>query len=515
LEKQSIRAKFEKQSFERFSHDEISTLGVDNEVLVTLDYTGHSAVVDNGAGNAAFFIEMQNPDDFLTREIAAAPSYDNGETWDLDSGGVFPNDGGYNQLPALDFRSGMTAYGTWISLEYPGMTSMARLEDMSDPAAGEGWVYWAPDWVENGLECGPMYSTDVACYDGPLNEEPDVFWGTAAWTGRMDDEEYAQFENGIFMNYFSGEYIYVSWFPDIEGVYHIQTDIDQSNGMMYWAYEVYNPDEGVNDLWVMYQTMEGWFDDESFPIWQITGPAANPAIMAENGILCVAFESEGDLICVYSSDNAETLEFSVIADSADDEMYPDIAGTGQFASCGFYKNGDLYGAITNNGGETWSIKSEKLNDMSGTLADEYHCINLIPNRVFWTDTRNNDGDVYSDTIGVAPNKPTISGPASGKPNRAYDFTVAATHPEGGQVWYWVDWGDGTNTGWDGPHSSGGSKTFSHTWTAEQAFTIKAKAKSSDGTESGWTEHAFSTPRDKALLSDFLARFPILRAILGF
>jgi len=514
LEKKSISQPLEKNYFKKFSlgEKEILINAADSEVLLTEDYNGHPAVISDGAGNAVFFIEMQDPDDFLLREIAAVPSTDNGATWNYDLGGVFPADGGYNEFPSLDFRSGSTAYGTWISIDYPGMTSMARLEDISNPEAGEGWVYWNPDWVENGLECGPMYSTDVACYDGPLNEEPEVFWGTAAWTGALDDPEYGQFENGIFLNYFSGESIYVSWFPDIDGVYRIVTDIDQSNGMMYWAYEVYNEETDVNDLWVMYITMEDWFADESFSIWQIEGPAKNPAIMAEDGILCVAFESLGDLYCVYSSDNAENVDVGIITESEEDEQYPDIVGSGLSAICVFNKNNDIYYATTDNGGATWSVANEKINDISGTVADEYHCANLLPNRVFWTDTRNSEGDVFSDTILSPPNKPTISGPSSGKPNREYEFTFTATDPEGDQVWYWVDWGDGENTGWVGPYASGEDAILSHTWSSEDNFVLKAKAKNSKGAESEWSTLEFSTPKVKGFFRHVFDYFDILESL---
>jgi len=514
LERQSIRTTAEMQPFKQFSKDRSFTLGTDSEVFVYDDYTGHAAVVDNGLGNAAFFIELQDPDDIFTREIAACPSFDGGQTWDFDFAGTFPNDGGYNKLPALDFQSGMTAYGSWVSEDYPGLTCMAWLEDLSDPTAGaNGWVYWAPDWSDN-FDNIIIYSTDVACYDGPLNEEPGVFWGLAAWNGALDYEEYdVHLDNGVLMNYFSGEYIYITWFPSIEGAYNIQTDIDQSNGMMYWAYEVYNPDTKVNDLWIMLQTMEDWFDDESFPIWQIDGPCANPAIMAENGILCVAFESEGDLYCAYSSDNAESLEISVIADSGDDETFPDIAGSGLNSVCAFYKNGNLYSAVSTDGGDTWTLK-DQLNDVSGTVANEYHCVNLLPNRAFWTDTRNGNEDVYSDSIFVTPNQPTIAGPDKGKPNQAYDFTITATHPEGGELWYWVDWGDGSNTGWQGPYGSGAGRTYSHTFTSENNFKVRAKAKTSEGAESTWAEHPFSTPRNKGIFYDFFARFPILKYLLG-
>jgi hypothetical protein len=264
----------------------------------------------------------------------------------------------------------------------------------------------------------------------------------------------------------------------------------------------------------MYQTMEGWFGDESFPYWQITGPCANPAIMAENGVLNVAFESEGDIICGYTTDIENGIDFSYIADSGDDETYPDIAGSGLNGVCAYYKNGNLYAATSIDGGETWNIKTDPLNDVGGTVANEYHCVNLLPNRAFWTDTRNGVEDVYSDSIFVTPNKPTISGPKNGDPNTEYDFTVTATHPENGELYYYVDWGDGTDTGWDGPVGSGAGRTYSHTYTSEANFKIRAKAKTLEGAESVWAEHPFSTPRNRGIFFDFLAQFPILRYIFG-
>ncbi len=515
LEKESIGIKLEEKNFKKFSEfSEINsiTASSDVDVLLTEAYNGHPAVVSDESGNAVFFIETQDPDNPSLREIAAVPSTDSGATWNYDFGGFFPSSGGYNEFPSLDFRSASTAYGTWISADFPGMTSMARLDDISNPDAGEGWGYWDPDWVENGLDCGPMYSTDVACYDGPLNEEPDVFWGIASWTGKLDDPEYGQFENGIFLNYFAEEYIYVSWFPDIEGVYRIVSDIDQSTGVIYWTYEVYNEETGVNDLWLMYITMQDWFADESFSIWQIDGPARNPAITAGDGVLNVAFESEGDLICLYSNDNAENVEFSFIVESEEDELYPDIINSGSNAICVFNKNNDIYYAKTENGGVNWSVESEKINDVAGAALDEYQCINLLPNRAFWTDTRSSEGDVYSDTLLNPPEKPTISGPSSGKPNREYDFTVTTTDSDGDQVWYLVEWGDDSDTGWVGPYSSGSGATLSHTWDTEDTFNIKAKAKNSKGAESDWATLEFSTPKAKGFFRHIFDYFDILEII---
>ena len=118
-----------------------------------------------------------------------------------------------------------------------------------------------------------------------------------------------------------------------------------------------------------------------------------------------------------------------------------------------------------------------------------------------------------------PTTPTITGKTKGKPNKEYSFTFKSTDPEGSDVYYWVDWGDGNNTGWDGPHPSGEEVTLSHTWSTQEAFTIKAKAKDTAGAESDWGEHPFSTPRNRAafsiLLEKYLIKVPfILRYLLN-
>jgi Clostripain family len=86
---------------------------------------------------------------------------------------------------------------------------------------------------------------------------------------------------------------------------------------------------------------------------------------------------------------------------------------------------------------------------------------------------------------TAPGKPSISGPAKGTPGITYEYTVTANDPEDQQVSYFVDWGDGTTTEWLGPFDSGTPIVVNHSWDAKQTFTVKAKAKDSQGAESEW------------------------------
>jgi hypothetical protein len=84
-----------------------------------------------------------------------------------------------------------------------------------------------------------------------------------------------------------------------------------------------------------------------------------------------------------------------------------------------------------------------------------------------------------------PNNPTITGPTSGSAGTAYTYTFVTTDPEGDNVYYYVDWGDGTYSGWLGPSASGEEITQSHTWSEEGTYTIRCKAKDINGAESDW------------------------------
>lgn len=85
-----------------------------------------------------------------------------------------------------------------------------------------------------------------------------------------------------------------------------------------------------------------------------------------------------------------------------------------------------------------------------------------------------------------PDAPEISGPTNGEAGTTYLYTLTTTDIDGDEVYYFVDWGDNTNSDWLGPHASGEQKTASHSWSEQGTYTVKAKAKDVCGEESGWT-----------------------------
>jgi thermitase len=125
---------------------------------------------------------------------------------------------------------------------------------------------------------------------------------------------------------------------------------------------------------------------------------------------------------------------------------------------------------------------------------------------------------------LPPDSPTITGPTKGTVGVATAYNFTTTDPNDKEVYYFIDWGDQTNSSWIGPYSSGDVINKSHTWSKRGSYNIKAKAKDIHGNESGWGTLQVTMPRSYSIPFDpFLQRlferfprlFPILRHLLGY
>lgn len=119
----------------------------------------------------------------------------------------------------------------------------------------------------------------------------------------------------------------------------------------------------------------------------------------------------------------------------------------------------------------------------------------------------------------SPYKLAISGPSSGKPKTEYDYTITTTDPDGEQIYYKMDWGDGTVTEWLGPFNSGVGVITSHKFNEKAIYKIRAKAIDINGYQTSWSDSFTVTmPRDRAvgnlLFFRFLNQFPLLNRLLS-
>ncbi len=112
-----------------------------------------------------------------------------------------------------------------------------------------------------------------------------------------------------------------------------------------------------------------------------------------------------------------------------------------------------------------------------------------------------------------PNKPTITGETNGKTGVEYEYKFTGIDPDGFDVSYFVDWGDGTTTGWSDFVASGTELTLKHSWSEKGDYTIKCKVKDLAENESEWGELIVTMPRNREyyfkfdLLDIILERFP--------
>jgi len=194
-------------------------------------------------------------------------------------------------------------------------------------------------------------------------------------------------------------------------------------------------------------------------------------------------------------------------------------------------------ATDDKGIESYGKKHEWTGDMeitSGTLIPPYPTnypfvevfnLHLGWNRItiFVSDTK---GQSAQDQVVVyyvtnqPPNKPTTpTGPSNGKTGASLHFESVFTDPDGDSMEVYFDWGDGTNTGWIGPVTSGSAVGNYHTYTTDGTYSVKTKAKDIPNLEeSPWSDpHSITTPKNKNLnrpILLYLKNYPLLSQILN-
>jgi hypothetical protein len=104
-----------------------------------------------------------------------------------------------------------------------------------------------------------------------------------------------------------------------------------------------------------------------------------------------------------------------------------------------------------------------------------------------------DSLVLTITDNTAPTTPEITGPATGKPGISYLYNIVSTDDQNDNIYYYIDWGDGTTTDWIGPYVSGTVIHITHSFEEKGTYAIKVRAKDCLDAESEWGHLEFVAP----------------------
>jgi predicted acyl esterase len=117
-----------------------------------------------------------------------------------------------------------------------------------------------------------------------------------------------------------------------------------------------------------------------------------------------------------------------------------------------------------------------------------------------------------------PEMPIINGSTRGKPEIEYEYSFVSIDPNGDDIAYLLDWGDGIEEVM-GNFPSGKTVYKNHTWGEKGTYTVRAKAVDNLGAESDWSEFEVTIPRNRSIKNSwinwFLERFHLLKEFMQF
>jgi len=82
----------------------------------------------------------------------------------------------------------------------------------------------------------------------------------------------------------------------------------------------------------------------------------------------------------------------------------------------------------------------------------------------------------------------IAGPSVGGPGIELNFTAITSDPEGDDVYYQWDWGDGNFSDWIGPYDVSQPIKIGYSWNNSGDYVIRVKARDIHGKEGDWSDN---------------------------
>jgi hypothetical protein len=441
-------------------------------------------------------------------------SADGGSTYDP---GVYYDNGG--DYPSIKQWSGTKFHGTYVTDFMDLNGGPTYLFTCYDPTDVDGYemVFW--DWSSYGWS--DMIDADIAC---DSNQE-EWEWGISSYvTSTTYGDGYTDGPTITYMDEVTSGSGWISWYY-YDGCDHCDAGMDNSIAYSYAVYDYEDTTAGnfkllcrVNDF---AEIMNGY--DQMFEI-DTGSDLKYPAVAAGDGnIVILAQTNENgneDIICFYGSD-LSSMSSTFVVDTVDDEMYPDVRHLGgDKFMCTYVKGGAIYALTSNDAGATW-VDEFMVSDGAEDVDEEYKTSDLSEAalKAMYQVFNGDDSDIYIADVfqNAPPGTPTVNGPAGGSPNKNFDFELTSVDPDGDDVKFLVDYGDG-NSEETGFTSSGSPLIVTHKWAEKGTYTITVKAQDTYGSESGEAVHNIVIPRSKSansMVFRILERYSNLFSIIEY
>jgi outer membrane protein assembly factor BamB len=450
--------------------------------------------------------------------------------------------------PVID-RDNTIYMGTTNNLYafYPNGTvkwSYGFVDIESTPAIGDdgiiyiGTAYFSPclyAFYPNGTVKWQFGTNGASIFSSPvIGQDGTIYFGHDNYTGYKSHIE-ALYPNGTLKwSFQTNHFVHSSPALGEDGTVYCGSHdgnlyaLYPNNGTLKWAYQtggwVARGPAVADDGTIYFDSWDGYLyavHPDGTLRWKTGGYLAGTTpVIGSDGTIYVGNEQ---LTAIYPENGSvkwscdigpgRTIRGSSPAISADGTIY---FGTW----IGDYSGGEII-AVNPDGTEKWRelIANDFVNSGPAIGSDGTVYIGSQ-----WEQIRDNCLHAFGSLGSNNPTAPTITGRTKGKIMTTYLYTFTSTSPLGRNIYYTVDWGDGTTTDWLGPYPSGETLMLNHSWGNKGTYTIRARAKDPENLWGPWGTLSVTMPYkyEKPIMNflewlfmRFPHAFPILRYILNY
>lgn len=350
---------------------------------------------------------------------------------------------------------------------------------------------WSKEFIKTNdqvVHCVQKTDDDGFVVAGPtlIENHPDL------WLSKIDSDG-----NEIWNNVFGGEYLdYGNDVIQTEDGGYLIVGISESFGVGKWDGWILKTDSDGNEEWN--KTYGGNYDDK---FQKVRKTNDGGFIIAGTIQIDKTIDNKNDDIWLIKLDHDYNLEWertfgelnfhergNSIQQTKDSGFI--VVGSHFSVTTSVNKQG-LMLKVDSNGYEEWNTtfggsEDETCNNIIQTTDGGY----LVVGKTNSYGSGEYDGWIVKFSSGenqkpIKPNK--IIGPSSGKIDKKYTFFTSTVDPDGDDVYYLVDWDDGSDSGWHGPFVSGEECNISHIWNEKGSYEIRVKAKDLFENESPWSD----------------------------